>query len=204
MILAQTTELLSDVSNYVINRKLASRKRKRKTGKSTASKVSRTNGSNNDTARGPDADHATLTLQDESSGFADPSTADDSQSDPPKPPSIMSHVLFGINEVTKRLERQIDFVKNPLLAPSEPVPICLVVACVEDLETPVLVAHLPQLIAACNWTGAHKDRSPLKLVPLPKGAESTLANASGLRRTSVIAFEVRTSVSALNKYKWRV
>jgi ribonuclease P/MRP protein subunit POP3 len=191
MILAQTVELLAGVNDYTINRKLAGRKRKRQTGKSTAIKVPRTDKLLNDTAGGVDADHAT-------------STANDSPFDPPQPPRITSHVLFGINEVTKRLEKQLDVAKKSSVSSSRPAPICAVFACIEDLETPILLSHLPQLIAACNSTGAHKDRSPLKLVPLPKGAESTLANASGLRRTSVIAFEVRTSVSTSNKNKWRI
>ena len=70
-------------------------------------------------------------------------------------------------------------------------PIRTVLVCRADIDPPLLVAHIPHLVAACN-SATMKDPSVkgVKLVSLPKGAESSLGVAVGLRRISVLAFDV--------------
>ncbi|KIO34001.1 hypothetical protein M407DRAFT_240858 [Tulasnella calospora MUT 4182] len=60
-----------------------------------------------------------------------------------------------------------------------------------------MIAHLPTLTASCNSA----QRAPMQvqlsfpdvlLVGLPYGAESTLAEGSGLRRAAVVAFDTET------------
>ena len=127
-----------------------------------------------------------------------------------EPPPAQNHVVIGINNVTKRLEKQTERVRypppvvvkatsapGPSTAPSAqptdkpPSPIRLVLVCRADVDPPILIDHVPHLVAAHNSSTAAD--APIKLVCLPKGAELTLANAVGLRRVAVLAFDVRLS-----------
>lgn len=126
--------------------------------------------------------------------------------DPPlsldKGPAIMHGLFTGINEVTKKLEHQcvsaqgfsipIDSRTTSFPEPASSPTIGLILVCRADVDPPLLTAHIPYLAAACN---AHTN-SPehyVKLVPLPKSAEATLAHALGLRRTAVLALDVSPS-----------
>ncbi|KAG1747344.1 hypothetical protein EDB19DRAFT_300045 [Suillus lakei] len=110
------------------------------------------------------------------------------------------YMTIGINEVTRRLESQLKSVRhsvrfttalhgNPILLdiPS----IAAIFVCRADVNPPILLDHIPHLVAACNSTRHGSDplgaRQPLKLIVLPKGSESALAQALGLRRAAVIA-----------------
>lgn len=127
-------------------------------------------------------------------------------SDPPAPyasTGFLQHLSIGINEVTKLLEGfsqkyrlrlssggDSDLVQSP---PTEPTHLVLV--CQADINPPVLISHLPQLVAACNSRPSLPSelaKSKIILSPLPKGAESLLAQALGLRRASVVSISVRT------------
>ncbi|KAL1708799.1 hypothetical protein EV121DRAFT_196220 [Schizophyllum commune] len=126
-----------------------------------------------------------------------------------EPPPAQHHVVIGINNVTKRLEKQTERVRYPppvvvkaAIAPgssTEPSaqppdtpspPIRLVVVCRADVDPPILIDHIPHLVAAHNSSTAAD--APIKLVCLPRGAELTLANAVGLRRVAVLAFDAGT------------
>lgn len=131
-----------------------------------------------------------------------------SSSGPIPAPDILSYITIGINEVTKKLEtlarpnpqtiypeslRSLD--SNP---PPSPSPL-LVFVCREDVDPPLLISHLPQLVAACNTTiprealVSHGQSHPYTwLIPLPRGAEASLATALALRRVSVISIEGST------------
>ena len=61
--------------------------------------------------------------------------------------------------------------------------------CRADIDPPILIDHLPHLVSACN--SSRKAPDFVKLVPLPKGAEFTLAAAMGLRRVAVMAVDVK-------------
>ena len=120
-------------------------------------------------------------------------------------PPIIPHLILGINQVTKRLEHQARAYRQ-ILSPaktitdadtSPPPPpglISVVFACRADVDTPLLISHLPALIASCNSSrNALTDpesHPPIRLVPIPKGSESLLADAVGLRRLAVLALDV--------------
>jgi ribonuclease P/MRP protein subunit POP3 len=119
-----------------------------------------------------------------------------------EPPPIFRHLSIGINEVTRRLECQIKNFRRVVTvagggeASCSPRPaIQLIFVCRADVDPPILIAHLPYLVAAFNSSlisYASTDKPEfIKLVPLPKGAEFALAGAIGLRRVSVIAVDVR-------------
>jgi len=110
-------------------------------------------------------------------------------------PPIISHTTVGINEVTKALENEIQSRRQTVVTPGTAVsetraPTSVIFICHADLDTPALVAHLPQLVALCNSTRSEDHK--IKVVQLPVGAQSSLADALGyLRRVAVIALDVR-------------
>ncbi|KAG8918629.1 hypothetical protein FRC01_001752 [Tulasnella sp. 417] len=140
----------------------------------------------------------------------------------PTRPEMLDHVVLGLNAVTKRLEAQSFGLRSPSnqdLPPSSSAssearhtaqsehseddrlrkvaPLRLVLVCRTDVDSPTMIAHLPTLTAACNsaqrpQTEAHPSFSDVLLVGLPYGAESTLAEGSGLRRAAVVAFDTKT------------
>jgi len=112
------------------------------------------------------------------------------------PPSILQHLTIGINQVTRKLESQIKASRQTVVisdqgAVSSEFPsqqgIKVVFVCRADIDPPMLIDHLPHLVSACN--SSRKPPDFMKLVPLPKGAEFTLAAAMGLRRVAVIAVD---------------
>jgi len=116
----------------------------------------------------------------------------------PDPPILFRHLVFGINEVTKRLELQTRAVRRPVIAswPDQPVgnlppALKFIFVCRSDVKPTVLVDHLPHVIAAYN---ASRPPSFVKLVPLPVGAELSLAQALGVRRVTVLGIDVSNFV----------
>ncbi|CAE6425588.1 unnamed protein product [Rhizoctonia solani] len=113
-------------------------------------------------------------------------------------PPLLNHCVFGINEVTKRLESQIQpnalgaEAAAPDVAPK--TKLRFVIACRTDVDPPILIEHLPVLVAACNSAipGDSEDRMFIKLVTLPMGGEHTLAEMIGLRRVAVMALDAET------------
>ncbi|KAG1761118.1 hypothetical protein EDD22DRAFT_954356 [Suillus occidentalis] len=110
------------------------------------------------------------------------------------------HMTIGINEVTRRLELQLKSVRHSVTLtttpPASPIlpdipPIAAVFVCHADVNPPILLDHIPHLVAGCNsipsGSSTQGARPPLKLIILPKGSESALAQALGLRRAAVIA-----------------
>lgn len=121
----------------------------------------------------------------------------ESCSQPLSSPPITSHITVGINEVTKALEteirscRQVVVISDTTSDTSQPLT-SVIFICLADLDTPAIVAHLPQLIALCNSARPHGHK--IKVVPLSAGAQSSLANALGFtRRVSVMALDVSCS-----------
>jgi ribonuclease P/MRP protein subunit POP3 len=109
-------------------------------------------------------------------------------------PPIISHIKVGINEVTKVLETEVQSSRQTVVklgtAVSETHALMSVIfICYTDLDTPALVAHLPQLVALCNSTRPEDHK--IKVVQLPVEAQSSLADALGyLKRISVMAVDV--------------
>lgn len=106
-------------------------------------------------------------------------------------------LVFGINQITRALERQIRSARRltTVNAPRQPAisqepcsELGLVFACAGDVNPPILVEHIPHLVASYNSLSIAKGESTtkVKLVPLPKGSESVLARALGLRTAAVI------------------
>jgi ribonuclease P/MRP protein subunit POP3 len=140
----------------------------------------------------------------------DPSNGATSQPDVsmeiiPEPPVALHHFTIGINEVTKRLESQVQVSRTMAKissgtdshTPSTRIKIVLV--CRADVDPPLLIAHIPHLVAAYNSSIStlpppSQSLDPIKLVCLPKGSELVLAEALGLRRVAVIAMDVRYSI----------
>ncbi|KAG2143004.1 hypothetical protein DEU56DRAFT_253078 [Suillus clintonianus] len=111
-----------------------------------------------------------------------------------------SHTTIGINEVTRRLESQLKSVRHSvtLTTASHANPIspdissiAAVFVCRADVNPSILLDHIPHLVAGYNSARPVSNplgpRKPLKLIVLPKGSESALAQALGLRRAAVIA-----------------
>jgi ribonuclease P/MRP protein subunit POP3 len=111
-----------------------------------------------------------------------------------EPPTLFRHLIYGINEVTKRLENQTQAVRRPVVArlPEQPAKESFpafgsIFVCRSDMNPSLPLDHLPHLVAAYN---SGRPPSFVTLVPLPKGAELSLAQALGVRRVSVFGIEV--------------
>jgi ribonuclease P/MRP protein subunit POP3 len=125
-------------------------------------------------------------------------------------PAIMKHLTIGINQVTKKLESQVKAYRTTrVIAPDMQLEaagsgchVVVVLGCRADVDPPLLIAHLPHLVAAYNSSilsrPSSADSPLIKLVPLPKGAELLLAEALGLRRVAVVAFDVCLLTTCLN------
>jgi len=116
------------------------------------------------------------------------------QDDAIKSPSILRHIVYGINAVTKRLELQSHSLRRPITVTSTPTveiqssrPFKYVFVCRQDVDPAMLVDHLPHLVASCNSAQASNR---VKLVPLPKGAELVLAQTLGIRRVTVLGIDI--------------
>jgi ribonuclease P/MRP protein subunit POP3 len=67
------------------------------------------------------------------------------------PPSILRHIVYGINAVTKRLEFQSYNSRRPTIVIPTLVPSntsFYIFVCRKDVEPAVLVDHLPHLVAS--------------------------------------------------------
>ncbi|KAG6890008.1 hypothetical protein C0995_012968 [Termitomyces sp. Mi166 len=109
-------------------------------------------------------------------------------------PPVSKHLIVGINEVTKRLEQQVRIERVTQVttlhssankSPS-PCSLSVILVCRSDINPPILVDHLPHLVAAFN---SLRPDQPVRLVPLQTGAETRLSQAVGLRRAAVLAFD---------------
>ncbi|KAJ3812610.1 hypothetical protein F5876DRAFT_36919 [Lentinula aff. lateritia] len=175
LVLAQILSLLNGVSEYQHTRSQMNRKRKREQleEKHTREKTRRV--TTNDLENSPIP------------GAHQGSSSADMQVDvaPYGPPAILAHLTLGINQVTKRLEglvrtRREGIDKNA----SSPPAIRIILVCRADVNPPMLIDHLPHLVAAYNST---KPQDSILLVPLPQGAEFTLSKVMGIRRVAVMA-----------------
>lgn len=117
-----------------------------------------------------------------------------------QPPPIFKSLIFGINTVTKHLETQIANCRRRAIFQSsaegvkqvseEHDAIRYLFVCRADIDPPILIDHLPHLVATYNVLRV-PDVPPTILIPLPKGAEATLAQTVGVRRLAVLAIKVR-------------
>lgn len=200
--LARVVTLLEGVSDFHLAREQGSKKRKkdrRAAGNAESKKRQKLVGSD------PEHNHedsdkalASFPVPQETTGVGDDAH--------PPAPGILNHMVIGINEVTKRLESQARSAHQTVTIsssattpelPKELSPLALVLVCQGDIDPPLLTAHLPPIVAACNVqrnkdVNGSRPGTSVKLIPLSKGSEDTLCAAIGLRRASVIAFDVRS------------
>ncbi|KIK30218.1 hypothetical protein PISMIDRAFT_671361 [Pisolithus microcarpus 441] len=106
-------------------------------------------------------------------------------------------LVIGINQITRALEHQIRSARwlTTVHDPGQPAnsrepcaELSVVFACSSDVNPPILLEHIPHLVASCNSLSTAKRGSTtkVKLVPLPKGSEPILARAVSLRTAAVI------------------
>jgi ribonuclease P/MRP protein subunit POP3 len=179
-ILAKILQLLDGTSEYQLQRFAASRKRKckEKTLEINRQKL--------------ELDESQSSAMDED---VPPVHSVHSQEDVvSEPPALFRHLVYGINEVTRHLENQIQAVRRPVVAmlPEQPAKdsfptLGTIFVCRSDVNPPLPLDHLPHLVAAYN---SSRPPSFVTLVPLPKGAELSLAQALGVRRVAVFGIEV--------------
>ncbi|KAF8807845.1 hypothetical protein BYT27DRAFT_7223627 [Phlegmacium glaucopus] len=190
-VLAYILQILEGVSEYHDNRSALSRKRKR-AAKSSCDALAKDK-KQKLLEQGSATDDAMSGLVEQSSKRS--SDNDDNVDDmAAKSPSILRHIVYGINAVTKRLELQSHSLRRPTTVipipsvetqPSRPFKYLFV--CRQDVDPSILIDHLPHLVASCNSAQASNH---MKLVPLPKGSELVLAQTLGIRRVTVLGIDV--------------
>jgi len=118
--------------------------------------------------------------------------SNDENSKHPLKPEILRHLFIGINEVTRRLEAQVQEARLQFKLSTEKTEMCsrpqieVLFVCNDDIDPPIFVSHLPHLVAAYNSV---KNVNPIKAITLPKGSEAKLAAATGLRRLAVVGID---------------
>ncbi|KAL6309211.1 hypothetical protein BKA93DRAFT_822016 [Sparassis latifolia] len=200
-ILARVVAMAEGVSELHLHREKQSRKRKRAAAGPRVPKRRKVDGS----SEGAVVAEATADAAHDDTGAAssEPVLASSSKATAIPEPPILQHLTFGINEVTKLLEQLARSSRTIITAGQEPSEADtqqprryprLILVCRADIDPPLLIAHIPHLVSACN-SARRPDNVPghmrddICLVPLPKGAEFSLSEAMGLRRVSVMAID---------------
>jgi ribonuclease P/MRP protein subunit POP3 len=207
-ILTRVISILDGVSGYRDARGQENRKRKRpckrKTTEKGGSRKKKRKVDAESIGHGMDLDTPADTANDQNSpkpatvaAVSSAPSHDVSQSEPPR---ILRHITLGINEVTKRLESQVRRARRTVIvahadaveSSKSRADLKIIFVCRADIDPPLLIEHLPYLVAAFNSAQLSVQMpEPVKVVPLPNGAEFTLARALGLRRVAVMAIDVR-------------
>ena len=89
-------------------------------------------------------------------------TKDSEQTSSVERPQIMDHFTFGINEVTRLLEDTSKSSRRRAVADETDAVeqlnrqfSGLILVCRGDVNPPIIISHLPYLVAACNSTRSH-------------------------------------------------
>ncbi|GJJ15764.1 hypothetical protein Clacol_010042 [Clathrus columnatus] len=209
MVLAALLTLLKEVGEYNLQKQAINRKRKRARHDKERKEKARAKKRRKDKEEGADPmpmseDPPTDSVK-ETPNIAtenDDAVIDDEVLLPSEPP-VLSHLTCGINEVTKRLEKQaksrrfrevVSTTDPPLDNPTEATGkhLSYIFVCRSDIDPPILIAHLPELVASCNVPIPSRPLIPVYLISLPKRAEYSLAESLALRRVSILAFDTDT------------
>jgi ribonuclease P/MRP protein subunit POP3 len=127
--------------------------------------------------------------------------------EPAESSQLSQHIVIGINNVSRYLEDQMKHLRTAVMVSSSGVlkdelrgsfvrPLDVVFVCKGDVDPPILISHLVQLVASYNSTlrgrtlSQDNDLKPILIVPLAKGAEEQLAKALSIRRVATFAFDV--------------
>lgn len=189
-ILALTLAMMDGIPDYQLSRGKDNRKRKRELQKGPVQKKRQTD----EEAVGSSMEIITDETKSDPANNLLPLSSTTIGISALEPPPVLQHLVVGINEVTKRLEHQIQQSRVTVVTtakdsaiPSQGPDLKIILVCRADIDPPLLIDHLPHLVAACNST---QTSHTVKLVPLPKGAEPSLAQAIGLRRAAVVGIDV--------------
>ena len=186
-LVARVVSMLEGVAEYQSVHHAQQRKRKRE---------DRTNSRKKRKTNSEDADGQAI--NDQISAAVDDSNIKQPTETATIQPPILQHVIVGVNQATKDLEDVAQTFRESLSAetsksvtPKVDVQARLVLVCKEDIDPTILVAHFPNLVAACNSTRHRISHAAVTwLVPLSRGSEDALAGAMGLRRASVMVIKV--------------
>ncbi|KAI0375259.1 hypothetical protein BV20DRAFT_960358 [Pilatotrama ljubarskyi] len=192
-VLACVVDMLDGVAAYNVSRERLGRRKRRRSQSSAddneSNKAKKLSGAAVTQDARSAADHGIRT---QATDVTDAMPVDGAIAIPP----ALNSLTVGINEVTKRLEALSISHRSSVAAGSDDAVqrgdashrSRVVVACRADVDPPALIGHIPCLVAACN-SRASTSSGTTWLVPLPKGAEHTLAEAVGLRRASILLVE---------------
>lgn len=190
-VLAYILQILEGVSEYHDKRSALSRKRKR-AAKSSCD-ASAKDKKQKLQKQGSTA-YEDNSISEQSSNLSNSNNNFNVEDTTVKPPSILRHIVYGINAITKRLELQSHNLRRPTtIIPIPSVetqsssPFKYLFVCRQDVDPTILVDHLPYLVASCN---SIQGSNHVKLVPLPKGSEFVLAQTLGIRRVTVLGIDV--------------
>ncbi|RUS20651.1 hypothetical protein BC937DRAFT_94699 [Endogone sp. FLAS-F59071] len=119
-----------------------------------------------------------------------PSYASSSSQPVPTPPSVLNSTVFGINQVTKFLERIITASRSSAMTPATPIPdpLTMIFVCKGDIVPPHLVGHLP-VMAYIAGGGVKERANSVLLCSLAKGAERRIGGVAGIQRCSAIGVQ---------------
>ena len=209
-IIAMTVQMLQGVAEYTLSKKKLSRDRKKSARRVAKGPLGKGNGTESAIDRQIDIVVTNVGVE----PLLPAGQAEESIVQPPQEvPEVMGGLTLGINEVTKRLEAQCRTLRTESIqapphqqtegdsamvdmdtnhsAPRSPIRVVLV--CRADVDPPLLINHIPHLVASCN-SHARAPSDFVRLVTCPGGSELVLAQALGLRRACVVAFDVSLCV----------
>ncbi|KAL0067914.1 RNase P and RNase MRP subunit [Marasmius tenuissimus] len=189
LILAHTVTLLDGVSEYHRSRNLANRKRKRaKNENEKPKKKAKKDGMSVDQVDQVDVEAGPAQMEQDT--FQDLQT----QTQPLDQPPVLSHVTKHNLDNNVGIPTISSSTSAPETDPPPlPSPIRVVLVCRADVNPPILIDHIPHIVAGYNSSlpSGGEDKAIL-LIPLPAGAEHTLADAFNLRRVAVVGLDAGT------------
>ena len=193
-VLAYILQILEGVSEYHDKRSALSRKRKRVAKSSCDASAKDKKQKLQKQGSTTYKDNSVSGLVEQPSNLSNGNNNFNVEDTTVKPPSILRHIVYGINAVTKRLELQSHSLRRPTTIIPIPsvetqssLPFKYLFVCRQDVDPTILVDHLPYLVASCN---SIQGSNHVKLVPLPKGSEIVLAQTLGIRRVTVLGIDV--------------
>lgn len=129
-------------------------------------------------------------------------------------PEIAEYITLGFNNTNEALESQARrFYSNCGLedlsrhgnnmtqeAEQDKKDVNVVFVCKQDMKSALLWNHFPTLCTAANMASGSKDKElGVRLVQLPLGSHTRLANAAGLERLSVVGLKTSPFTTQLEK-----